>query len=292
VRLVTVTTDRQLLFRIVDLTAVDAVPELFRDSQVTIAAGRCNVRWTDGRPRVISGEFSVCRMAINTSGCHQKTTLHQPLPMNTHAVILQDLILFTSIQYGRLLSLTMALATEIRHILREDGRIEIVLLLRSVRAMAIRAIGGIRIPAGMLQAVLTTAVKLNHFCMAHGTINAAAFPTDRISILVHVGVALDTGTAAVGGMDHLVLVHVKRDHFTVDLLLELGIRMAGHAESIRKALLVKDAANLVRLMTVDTTGYLMGSLLPEFPPDHFQMDLFNLRMALHASTGDVVPVDR
>jgi hypothetical protein len=105
-------------------------------------------------------------------------------------------------------------------------------------------------------------------------------------------VALNAGTAAVGRMDDLVLIHVKRDHFPTDLLLELGIRMTGHAERIREALLVKDTADLVRLMAVDTTGYLMGSLLPEFSPDHLEMDLFNLRMTLHAGTSDVAPMDR
>jgi len=68
--------------------------------------------------------------------------------------------------------------------------------------------------------------------------------------------------------------------------------MAGHAELVGKTLLVKDPADLVGLMAVDTARDLMGLFLPKLTPDHLQMNLFNLSVALHAGGRNVGPVNR
>jgi hypothetical protein len=68
--------------------------------------------------------------------------------------------------------------------------------------------------------------------------------------------------------------------------------VAGHTETVRKAFLVKDAADLVGLVTIDATRYLVWLLLPEFTPDDLKMDLLDLCVALHAGVGYVVSMDR
>jgi len=67
--------------------------------------------------------------------------------------------------------------------------------------------------------------------------------------------------------------------------------MAGHAQCVREAFLVKNTSDFVGLVAVDAAGYLMRLLFPEFSSDHLQMHLLNLRVTLHAGVCDVIPVD-
>ena len=186
----------------------------------------------------------------------------------------------------------MTIAAKIRDVLLEDWRSEIVLLLCPVRVVAIRTVGRIGIPLGVIDAMLTVVVQLDLFCVTHRAVNFATCSAHRFSVLVHVCVALDTSIASVGGIYQFVLVNIQRDYLTVCFLLEIGVRMAGHAERIRETLFIEDTPNLVRLVAIDATGYLMRFLLPEFTPNNLQMDLLDLGMTLHAGACDVVPVDR
>ena len=92
-----------------------------------------------------------------------------------------------------------------------------------MRVVAIGAIGRIRIPTGMIDAMLTVVVQLDLLGVTHGTVNAAAGPADGLSSLAYIGMALDTGITAVSGMDQFFLINVKRNCFTVDFFLEVGI---------------------------------------------------------------------
>ena len=97
VGLVAIAADGQLFLRSVHLPAVDAAFELLEDSQVAISSRSCNILGADRGVRVVSGEFTVSRMAIDASGGHEQSTFQQPLAVNTHAVILQNLLLLTLI---------------------------------------------------------------------------------------------------------------------------------------------------------------------------------------------------
>lgn len=231
-------------------------------------------------------------MAVDAGGCYQQAALRQAFSMDAHAVLLYNVVLTPSIGDSGFLSSSMTAAAQCRDILFEDRRILVVFLLGPVGAVTIRTIGSTRIPACVVQAMLTLVIELNLFGMAHRTVHLATVLTDRFPVLVDIRVALDAGIAAVGGMDYLFLVDIKGDHFAVPFLPQLPIGMAGHTKGIGETLLVEDTANLVRLVAVDAAGYLMRFLLPEFAPYYLQVDLFDLCMALHTGRCNVVPVDR
>ena len=71
--------------------------------------------------------------------------------------------------------------------------------------------------------------------------------------------------------------------FAVDDLVQFLVLMAGHTQSVRKALLVIDAPDVMGLVTVDADGYLVRLFLPELAPDDFQVDLLDLSVTLHTS---------
>jgi hypothetical protein len=143
----------------------------------------------------------------------------------------------------------------------------------------------------MIHTVLTAVVQLDLLCVAHRTVDFTTPETHRVQIMTHIGVAFDARRSCVGGVHQFFRIDIKRDCLAFDFFLDCWIGMAGHAQCVREAFLVKNASDFVGLVAVDAAGNLMRSLFPQLSSDHLQMHLLNLRVALHACVCDVIPVD-
>ena len=71
--------------------------------------------------------------------------------------------------------------------------------------------------------------------------------------------------------------------------LEVLIGVAAHAVRVGHAIVVKDVANLVRLVAIDAGREHVRFFLPQFAADRLPVHGFNLRVALGAGRGDVAP---
>jgi len=129
--------------------------------------------------------------------------------VNTHAVFLKDLFLLTLIGYSCLLTLSVARSAKFRDVFLENGRLEIVFLKRPMRIVAIGTVGSVRIPAGMIDSMLTVVVQIYFFSVAHGAVDLTTVFANGVSALTYVRMALDAGIGSVGGMYQLVLVDIK-----------------------------------------------------------------------------------
>jgi hypothetical protein len=73
--------------------------------------------------------------------------------------------------------------------------------------------------------------------------------------------------------------------------LEAGILMAAEAIGVRHPLRIKDLSDLVRLMAVHTRWQTIGFLFPQFAPDDFAMNRFDLGVAFGTCGSNVPPSD-
>ena len=69
------------------------------------------------------------------------------------------------------------------------------------------------------------------------------------------------------------------------------IRVAAQAVAVRHPLVIKDLADLVRLVALHAHRDGARPLLPHLPPDDLAVDRLNLRVAAGAGGGDVSPRD-
>jgi hypothetical protein len=89
----------------------------------------------------------------------------------------------------------------------------------------------------------------------------------------------------------VLFVDVKRNRLAIHDHRQIWILMTGHAQSVRKALLIENSANVMRLMAIDADGDLVRPFLPQLAMDDFDVDLFDLCVALHTGGSDIVAID-
>ncbi len=200
-------------------------------------------------------------------------------------------MLFPLVGDRRFLSFPVASSAQIGDVSRKGGGGEIVVVLHIMHAMAVGAVRGDRIPSGVIRSVLADLVTVHLLRVTDRAVDLAAAPAHWISRYADVRVALDAGVVPVNGILVFLEIDIERDRFSVDRLLQGFIRVAGETHLVGKTLFVEDASYVMRLMTVDTDRYLMGTLLPQFPPDHLEVDIFDLGVAFHASARYVSSVD-
>ena len=97
---------------------------------------------------------------------------------------------------------------------------------------------------------------------------------------LHAGDSRVPGGAEFRGLDE------ERHRLASALELKTWIPMASEAVAIGHALGIENAADLVRLMAVNTGRYDVGLFLPKLAPDYFLMDGFNLGIKLVFSPKD------
>jgi hypothetical protein len=87
------------------------------------------------------------------------------------------------------------------------------------------------------------------------------------------------------------VIDVQGYPFALDDLVQILVLMAGQAEPVGKALLVIDAPDVMRLVTIDADRNLVRLLFPQLATDDFQMYLLDLSVTLHTGGRDVVAID-
>lgn len=194
------------------------------------------------------------RVTIHASGSDHQSTLQKPLPMDAHLVSFDDLPLVSCVSDRRLLSLSMALSAQIRDVPTKNRGLRIVRSLGVVDPVAIVAIRSNRIASRVVLAVLARLIIVDLGGVAHGAIHLAAIAAYRVSRRTHIGVTFDAGIDSVNRVVELLVIDVERDFLPVDDLVQILVLVTGHAKGIGKALLVKDAPYVVRLVAVDADG--------------------------------------
>ncbi len=98
---------------------------------------------------------------------------------------------------------------------------------------------------------------------------------------------LAAGILYVDGLRSLRHIHVKRS--SVLGRFDVAAGMAAEAILVGHALVVKYAAGLVRLVTIDARGQDVSFLLPQLTFDDFAMHLFDLGVTLGTGSRYVSP---
>ena len=181
VRKVTAVADWKFLVGIGHQWTVHAVLEGLVDPQMTLAASCSNIPRIDGRKRVGGGKLVMSCVTIHTGGSYHQPTLQKSFPVDTHRVVLNDLVFRTGVGLCSLMTFTVTLPAEIGDVARKDRRVYIILRFNVMYAMTIRTIGGNGIGLFMILSMLARLVVQRLFRVTHRAVDRTAVQTNGIS---------------------------------------------------------------------------------------------------------------
>ena len=239
------------------------------------------------------GQLHVRRVAVRADRGDHQSALEQPLAVDAHGVAGQDVRLGALAALSGLLPVAVAAPAELGHVAREGGRARVVAAQDMMGIVAVGAGRGVAIAHGGSASVDPLAVALHLVGVADGAVHLlrdrGAGPELRRR---GSGVALRAGHAAVHRILEPLPVDEERDFAPLARHGQVPVPMAGEAVLVGHALVVEDLARLVRGVAVDADRDLVRLRLPERALDHLAVHLLDQHVALRASGGDVVPVDR
>ncbi len=192
---------------------MDALGEQLVDAPMALRAGPGDVGAVHGRPRVGGRKLPVGGVAVRAVGRDGEAGLHQSLAVDALQVVFDDVLLGPLVAHGGLLSRAMAPGAERRHVAREGRRVRVGLAERPVGAVAVAALGRVRVAPRKELAVRALAVLLDGRGMTDGAIDFGRHRAARARRVgrVAAGVALDAGDPGVARVRQLVLVREERD---------------------------------------------------------------------------------
>lgn len=240
-------------------------------------------------------------MTVRTGGGDHETGFGQTLPMNTHIIMLNNLMLVALVQEGRLLTFAVTLGTELWNISGKNRRLRVRLLPDTVPAVTLYTGWGIGIILGNHHAMGTLAIKLGLLGMADGAVNRrlcgnfAQWFTRILMIKLDIHMTFNTGNPLLlmNGVLKLLCIHKQAYFIPVGQdLLEIRIAVTIQAKLIIQAVLIQHPSGLMGAMTFNTGRNLMGFFFPQFAPDNLGMGSLNIRMTLHAGSHNIIPADR
>lgn len=117
---------RQFLLGLGDLAAVNRLLEFLGNTEMAFGAGCDDIGTVDTGPGVLGRQHTVGGMAVGAGCRHHKAGLGQAATVNTHLIVLDDLVLTAGIPERRFFSLAMAAGTEVRDIAGENRRLGVI----------------------------------------------------------------------------------------------------------------------------------------------------------------------
>ena len=214
--------------------------------------------------------------------------------MNTHLIMLDDIMLCAGIPQGRLFPFPVAAAAEFRDIAGKYGGFVIGLGHYIMGTMTVGTDRGIPVIICRLDSMGAFIIEVYNLGMTDGTIDLAGILADRVILVIHIDMALGTGNSffLVDRMLKILDINIKTLLVTVGHdLFQVLIGMASQAELIIKAVLIKNSPGLVRPMAFNTGRHLMWFGFPQFTTNNLGVRLFNIGMAFHAGLDHILAAD-
>jgi hypothetical protein len=214
--------------------------------------------------------------------------------MNTHLIVLDDIMLCAGIPQGCLFPFPVAASAEFRDIAGKYGGFVIGLGHYIMGTMAVGTDRGIFVILCGVDSMGAFIIEVYNLGMADGTIDLAGVLADRVILVIHIDMALGTGNPLflVDRMLKILDIDIKALLFAVGhYLFQVLIGMASQAELVIKAVLIKNPPGLVRPMAFDTGWHFMWFGFPQFTANNLGVRLFNIGMTLHTGLDHILAAD-
>lgn len=284
---VTIAALRDLIPLVALFLRMNAPAELVLDSVMAVSASPCDIIGIDAGHRIPAGKFMVGRVTVRTCRRHDQAALEKPFAVDALLIMIRDFVLASGVTDGRFLALPMTAGTEAGNIQGEGRRFRIEPASCPVRPVAFQAGGCVRILTGREEAVRAGQEFFGDTYVAGGAIDLGRdILTGTAQGSLNAGVTLTAGNPTMPGLGEFGRID---DDGPAICRLKRFLFVTFQAVAVGHALNIEDLADLMGLMTVDTSGKNGGLFFPEFPFNHLAMDGLDLGMALGAGCGDVPP---
>lgn len=215
--------------------------------------------------------------------------------MNTHLVVLDDIMLGSSVTQSCFLPFPVAASTEFRDITRKYGGFDIRLGHYAMLTMTIRTDRCILVILRGQNSMGTFAIPVHYLGMADGTIHFAGILADGVVLMINIYMALGTGDTLLLMNRMLEIIDINKQAPLISVgqnLLKIWIGMTFQAELVVQAVFIKNSPGLMRSMTFNTGRYFMRFCFPQLPTDDLGMRFFNICMTFHAGFHHIQAADR
>ena len=147
------------------------------------------------------------RVTVDTSGRHEKPAGQQPLSVDAHPVVANNLVLGPSVASGRLSAFLVAFSTQVGNVLGERRGVEVLMALLVVMFVAVAAGGSIVDTLSTQLAMDAFLILRDGLRMTDGAVDRSAVLADGASTRADVRVAPDAGARRMNRMADALFVH-------------------------------------------------------------------------------------